>query len=102
MKKLLIGVCFTILTLFLLVGCTYEENTVVDDNSDSVDLSKKVCLKNNDCVQASCCHATDVINRENAPDCKGVMCTQVCEPNTLDCGQGQKKCLDGICVAVLE
>ncbi len=97
-KLLLIGVVVLIFILLVHFIILSDENNV----SEKIDLSNKVCSQDNDCVKASCCHATDVVNRDNAPDCSGVMCTQVCEPGTLDCGQGQKKCLEGICTAILE
>ena len=83
-----------IFSFIFLVGCF---NNVEDKN-----LSNKICSVDNDCVKASCCHATDVVNKENAPDCSGIMCTMSCEPGTLDCSQGQIKCLEGICTAILE
>ena len=98
MKKLLI--CTPICILFLLVGCISNVDT--SEDNEKIDLNDKACSQDSDCVKASCCHATDVVNKENAPDCKGIMCTQVCEPGTLDCGQGQKKCLENICTAILE
>ncbi len=72
--------------LFLLVSCVPTE---------------KVCKVDSDCVPAACCHSTDVVNKENAPDCNGVLCTMNCEPGTLDCAQGEIKCSSGKCKAVL-
>ena len=64
--------------------------------------AEKVCTADADCVPAACCHAVDAVNKENAPDCRGVLCTAVCEPETLDCGQGEAKCVSGRCEAVLQ
>lgn len=64
--------------------------------------AEKVCTEDLDCVPADCCHAVDAVNSENAPDCRGVLCSAVCEPGTLDCGQGEVKCISGRCEAVLE
>ena len=58
--------------------------------------TNKSCNTNDDCVRASCCHATDVINKEFAPDCSDVMCTMSCD-TVLDCGQGEPVCNNGIC-----
>ena len=50
------------------------------------------------CVKATCCHATSCIAAEKAPNCSNTMCTQECEPNTLDCG-GSCSCEQGKCTA---
>ena len=94
-KKLMVVVL--VFTFILLIGC----NNTIDKKGD-VDLNKKTCSQDSDCVKSSCCHAADVVNKENAPNCSGIMCTQVCQPGTLDCGQGKKKCLNGICTAILD
>lgn len=41
-----------------------------------------------ECVPASCCHATECVLKSEAPTCNGMLCTMNCEPNTLDCDQG--------------
>ena len=60
------------------------------------------CTQDSDCVPASCCHPTDAVNKDNAPDCSGTMCTMNCEPNTLDCGQGEIKCVKNECIVFLK
>lgn len=67
---------------------------------------EKRCSIDEDCAAASCCHASEAVNKEFAPDCEGVFCTQgigvqSCEPGTLDCGQGEIKCVDGRCTVVI-
>lgn len=52
------------------------------------------------CVPSTCCHAKDCILDKDAPDCSEVGCTQICEPGTLDCGQGSCEYIDDKCVAV--
>ena len=64
--------------------------------------AEKVCKVDADCVPATCCHPTDTVNKEHAPDCSGVACTLSCEPNTLDCGGGEMKCIQGACQAILK
>lgn len=63
--------------------------------------SEKQCSTAADCVPAQCCHATDAINTNYAPDCSDIFCTAVCEPSTLDCGQGEIQCVSGQCQVVL-
>ncbi|MBS3116051.1 hypothetical protein J4421_00480 [Candidatus Woesearchaeota archaeon] len=76
-----------IVLLFLIAACTPEE---------------KQCTVNEDCIPSQCCHATETVNKKNAPDCRNVLCTLQCEPGTLDCGQGEVKCVDNICTAVIK
>ncbi len=83
MKKILILCLF----LILVVGCVPAE---------------KKCSSDNDCVPATCCHASEAVNKEHAPDCAGRLCTAVCEPGTIDCGQGEIKCVEGECEVVLK
>ena len=59
------------------------------------------CTVDKDCVPASCCHPSDAVARENAPDCRGVLCTADCQSGTLDCNQGEIKCIKNKCAAVL-
>lgn len=84
MKKL-----FTVTILFLvffLFSCTPSE---------------KQCSVDSDCAPAGCCHAADAVNEQYAPSCNGVLCTMDCKPETIDCGQGQIKCLQNECTVVL-
>jgi hypothetical protein len=80
--KILIGVLVTL----LLVSCSVPE--------------EKVCSVDSDCVAASCCHSSDAINNDNAPECNGILCTAECVSDTLDCGQGEVRCLEGSCQVV--
>ncbi|MBU0456886.1 MAG: hypothetical protein ABH824_04895 [Nanoarchaeota archaeon] len=64
--------------------------------------AEKKCSADKDCVPASCCHAKDAVNKEHGPDCAGMLCTAVCEPETIDCGQGDIKCVSGECKAVMK
>jgi len=75
--------------LLLLVGCT-----------TSIPLEKQ-CQVDTDCVQAQCCHATDAVAKQYAPNCTGSLCTLDCAPKTLDCSQGSIKCIDNQCIVVL-
>jgi hypothetical protein len=84
MKKIWLMICI-ISTLFL-ISCTPVQ---------------KECEIDGDCVQATCCHPTDVVNTENAPNCNGIICTMECKPGTLDCGQGEVRCIDNKCKAIL-
>ncbi len=60
----------------------------------------KICEVNADCVPAYCCHSDDVVNKENRPDCTGVLCTAECAEGTLDCGAAKALCIEGACTFV--
>jgi hypothetical protein len=62
-------------------------------------MSSDPCKSDADCVPASCCHATACMSASKAKPCN-MMCTQSCEPGTLDCG-GSCLCHDGHCAAKL-
>lgn len=58
------------------------------------------CASDSDCVPATCCHPKTCVSRANKPKCEGMFCTQVCEPGTLDCGQGRCACAENRCKVV--
>ncbi|MEM2956002.1 MAG: hypothetical protein QW041_00250 [Candidatus Pacearchaeota archaeon] len=57
------------------------------------------CNNDSDCVPASCCHATQCVPKEIAPNCSDIVCTAECVQNTLDCGQGSCFCEKGMCIS---
>jgi hypothetical protein len=63
---------------------------------------EKKCFHDSDCVPAVCCHPADTVNKENAPLCEKIMCSQECVPHTLDCGQGEIKCIKNECKIILK
>ncbi len=60
------------------------------------------CNSDADCVAEQCCHPTSAINKKFAPDCSDTLCTLMCSPGTLDCGNGEIKCVKNQCLAVLK
>ncbi len=87
MKKGLFLVLGLSLISFFIFGCVPAE---------------KKCSSDDDCVPASCCHASEAVNKAYGPDCEGKLCTAVCEPGTIDCGQGEIRCVEGECKVVLK
>ncbi len=59
----------------------------------------KYCETDSDCVPATCCHASECMNKRYELDCSGVVCTQECVPGTIDCG-GYCKCENNNCIVV--
>tara|TARA_Y100000310_G_scaffold344115_1_gene455205 strand:+ start:3870 stop:4127 length:258 start_codon:yes stop_codon:yes gene_type:complete len=62
---------------------------------------EKQCVTADDCVAATCCHASDAVNAEFGPECSEALCTAECAPRTLDCGAGSIDCVRGSCRVVL-
>ncbi len=87
------GPMLTLLMLVIfMVGCA--KTIPIPEN--------KSCSADTDCVPASCCHPNDAVNKDFMPDCSSTMCTMECVPNTLDCGQGEVKCVEKECKAVMQ
>jgi len=96
MKKKFILIIFLI-SVFVIVGCTNNGQS----NNQTPIISENICNIDSDCVPATCCHAKTCINKENKPNCNGMMCTQECASGTLDCGQGSCKCQNNKCTAII-
>jgi hypothetical protein len=62
-------------------------------------MSQDACKSDADCIPASCCHPSACMGADKVKLCN-MMCTQVCEPGTLDCG-GSCLCHEGRCAAKL-
>ena len=61
------------------------------------------CSSAADCVPAGCCHSDSAVNKNFSPNCADIVCSAVCEPNTMDCGQAKPICKFGKCsVEVIE
>ena len=65
------------------------------------------CQIDSDCIPIKdtgnpCCHPNSCAQKSEAPDCSDVFCTAVCQPGSLDCGQGSCKCINSKCAAVFE
>lgn len=86
MEKKVIMMMFLIVNSFFITSCAPAELQ---------------CSADSDCVPAQCCHAAGAVNKQNAPDCSRILCTLSCEPNSIDCGQGEVKCLSDKCGVVM-
>ena len=82
-----------ILIFFLLLITACSSSTSISE--------EKACTSDLDCIPAECCHPTTAVNKEYAPDCSKELCTLNCRPGTLDCGQGDIRCVEGACTAIL-
>ncbi|MDP3881813.1 MAG: hypothetical protein Q8Q31_02955 [Nanoarchaeota archaeon] len=118
-KRGLIGilVLIIILVVALLIGSYFIfKNKLVkidifkDKEKEASNISDEIivdigsegsCSSSSDCIPASCCHATSCTNKEKAPICDKILCTQQCVPGTLDCGQASCECIDNKCEVVI-
>jgi len=57
------------------------------------------CNVDSDCVPASCCHAESCVAVNEAPNCSGIFCSQVCS-SPLDCNAGYCGCVKGNCEVI--
>lgn len=63
--------------------------------------SNKFCVTAEDCVPAQCCHPDEAVNQRYAPDCSETFCTEECRAGTLDCNQGEIRCVENRCTVVI-
>jgi len=96
MSKPLTGLVFAIIVLAVIV---FAINLSVKNLQPSV-IDNMTCKVDSDCVAAQCCHATEVINKNFAPDCKEIFCTMECRSGTIDCDHGEIKCVDSKCTVI--
>jgi len=79
------------LILFLIIGLILVSGCNIGELSE--------CLKDDDCVPKTCCHASECVTLIKAPDCRDIFCTEECVPGTMDCGQGRCVCSEGECIS---
>ena len=91
--------CFGLglLFLFSVISCTFTPTVLEVDVA-----GEKYCVTDSDCVASLCCHATDALNKDHAPECTAVLCSMDCQEGTLDCGQGHVACVENACTVVFD
>ncbi len=99
MKKevIVIGIIIILLVGFYLIIREISRKNVLEGERNKIEIE---CANDLECTLALCCHASICVPLSEKPDCKGIYCTQVCEPGTLDCGQGSCNCVNNKCKAV--
>ncbi|HOW37152.1 MAG TPA: hypothetical protein PLK34_02800 [Candidatus Pacearchaeota archaeon] len=53
-----------------------------------------------ECVPDKCCHASECVLKQDAPECSSSFCTMECREGTMDCGAGHCEYLNGKCEVV--
>jgi hypothetical protein len=89
MKKRWIILVVILLLIFLVFVIFYNPK-------DSSASKQNYCLSAKDCSPATCCHPSEVVNKDYAPDCSGAFCSQECS-GPLDCNMGRIDCIDNEC-----
>ncbi len=94
MKK---GWLAIVIVIFLIAGIIIYSQSVNNNQNVNVTNDAYYCTSDSDCMPEQACHPTSCINKKFESNKKGTFCTQVCEPGTLDCGQGSCICENNKC-----
>ncbi len=100
------GWVVSLITLIILgfAGYAYYKlnsaNKIIDINESAI--NEGVCNSDQECVPDLCCHASNCALKSKAPDCSITFCTQECRQNSLDCGNGECKCINNKCKAFIK
>lgn len=97
-KKVGIKIIIGMFIILIVVGL-YLINKVNPDDKKDEELE---CISDKDCIPASCCHPDSCVPASKSPNCAGIYCTAVCEPGTLDCGQGSCGCVKNNCQVIFK
>src|SRR5512137_1756270 len=85
-------VFWTIVVLFAVLLIILFSLRQIGNHQIPQNNSAEGCTSDADCVASSCCHASSCLSKNQAPACNGIMCSQECRENTLDCNQGSCAC----------
>jgi hypothetical protein len=99
MKKLI--VLLILMAVIVTSGCIKQSINIGKEETTTTTENKLSCQSKTDCVPATCCHPDSCINKNYKTVCN-VLCTQVCEPGTMDCGQGYCDCINYECKAIIK
>ncbi len=89
--------------------CIFDSDCVSAGKGDKCDKGKCIyrkpiggeCAADSDCRPATCCHPNTCVPVGQEPNCNDAVCTDVCQPGTMDCGQGKCECVNSRCLAVI-
>ena len=98
MKRLII--LLVLMSIVAISGCVKQTINIGKETTTTVPVNTLTCQSKDDCVPAQCCHPTSCINKNYKTVCN-VGCTAVCEPGTMDCGQGYCDCINNECKAII-
>ena len=81
-------------------GCECGSDRCWNSSTESCEPNRNeekfACVTDNDCVPAQCCHPRYTVNKDYAPNCSGISCTQNCG-GPLDCLGGVPICINNTC-----
>ncbi len=93
---------FFIIVIFVIIASAFGINyfNSINENSGKDEIDDRLyCETDADCVPDDCCHPSSCVNVNYKPDCSATLCSAVCQPDTLDCGQGSCLCINNKCGA---
>lgn len=90
MKKIVM-----LIIILLMLACEQQDFIDIENKT------KYYCTSDSDCVAETCCHPNTAVNKDYRPNCSGLFCTTECMPRTLDCGEGNIKCISNNCSVIL-
>ncbi len=90
-----------IFLLVLLVGGILV-NKFIFKNEEIRDSPSVACQIDSDCLPKEACHPKTCVNEKFAENKEGKICSAVCEPGSLDCGQGFCSCINNKCNVVFK
>jgi nickel-dependent lactate racemase len=92
--KILIAIVLLIVVLIFVV------RVILNNRREIVEVIEgDLCVVDEDCLPASCCHAESCVIKEKKPDCSNMFCSQVCS-GPLDCSEGSCGCVNNKCEIV--
>lgn len=91
-----------IILILVLVGIGFALSKNLSEKEEIEDNAIFYCESDLDCSPKEACHPKTCVNKEFAQDSSGSICTAVCEPGSLDCGQGYCSCINNKCGAVFK
>jgi len=86
-NKKLFWIIIILIILLIVVIYFIVKNNKINNNKDI------------SCVPATCCHATECVLIEQAPNCSKTICSMVCS-GPLDCGAGHCEFINNKCKVV--
>lgn len=90
----LLVILLFVFAFFVLENKKTVKPTPVNDSQNTTE-----CNSDSGCVPRDCCHSSACVPASQKKVCN-LLCTAECAPNTLDCQQGECKCINGKCGAV--
>lgn len=90
-----------LLIFIFFVGCIKMPEPTLSKAGQPARDERRFCASDIDCAAEQCCHPTGAVNKRFMPACADAVCTMECAPRTLDCNQGEVRCLNSQCMVFI-